>query len=421
MQYDGRSLVPDFSGALGIAMQAAQQNQAKAEQEKQHARMTAAQMQVQEKSFQDIVNDPAAMMAIERMNGIREGSGNQWMKRLAMADELEDREIKSQIDHIQKFNKTALHFARNGDIESANKLIKKEIRSADPERKQALMDLLSKSDNEKILGLQGNLIMAGGALAMQQAKYKNLQYTPDGKAYALNEATNAIEQVPNNSGLDLSKPKPTAAAMTPYQQAQLANQNRQMDLQERKFQSDQLLKERQFNQQSIKANALNSKNNDAVKKDIDRVKSSLGVVDKLIKHPGRKAATGKSAILPTRPGSKAKDYEVSFGQLEGKAFLEAVAALRGSGQISNTEGDKAQQSILGLALDQGEEEHLARLKEIRKTFAKALKTKVGTYNQLNQGSQQQEIGTVSTQEDYDSLPSGSIFIDSADGKQYRKP
>ena len=68
-------------------------------------------------------------------------------------------------------------------------------------------------------------------------------------------------------------------------------------------------------------------------------------VDSVLKHPGREMATGKSSIIPVIPGTDQADFVNRFEQLQGDAFLQAFASLRGGGQITEIEGEKATRAI----------------------------------------------------------------------------
>ena len=129
-------------------------------------------------------------------------------------------------------------------------------------------------------------------------------------------------------------------------------------------------------QKSVLANAeLKLKRTEAVAQADD----TIALIDKLIAHPGRKAATGTTAIFPTTPGSRAADFEADFNRLKGSAFLEAVQKLKGSGQISNTEGEAATASVLGIEIGQSEEGFVESLKSLRARINEAKKRRSGTF------------------------------------------
>lgn len=77
----------------------------------------------------------------------------------------------------------------------------------------------------------------------------------------------------------------------------------------------------------------------------DNAKLLRDKVDAVLKHPGRDIATGASSLLPVVPGTKQADFVNRFEQLQGDAFLQAFEALKGGGQITEIEGNKAQQAI----------------------------------------------------------------------------
>lgn len=77
----------------------------------------------------------------------------------------------------------------------------------------------------------------------------------------------------------------------------------------------------------------------------DNARFLRGKVGELLKHPGRDIATGASSLLPVVPGTKQADFVNRLDQLQGDAFLQAFESLKGGGQITEIEGQKAQQAI----------------------------------------------------------------------------
>ncbi len=74
--------------------------------------------------------------------------------------------------------------------------------------------------------------------------------------------------------------------------------------------------------------------------------TALRQLNEIRNHPGLEASTGLSSLLPTLPGSDKADFEARMDQLAGGAFLQALQALQGTGQITEKEGEKAEQSII---------------------------------------------------------------------------
>jgi len=69
------------------------------------------------------------------------------------------------------------------------------------------------------------------------------------------------------------------------------------------------------------------------------IKKTIGAIEN---HPGLKWGTGLTGTVMRRvPGTDEYDFQASVDQLKGRAFIDAFEALRGGGQISNVEGEKA--------------------------------------------------------------------------------
>lgn len=79
---------------------------------------------------------------------------------------------------------------------------------------------------------------------------------------------------------------------------------------------------------------------------IDNAQTSIDVINEALNHPGLEANFGMTGIIPNRPGSPASDAAALLEQIKGGGFLTAYGQLRGGGQISNVEGDKATQAYV---------------------------------------------------------------------------
>lgn len=101
-----------------------------------------------------------------------------------------------------------------------------------------------------------------------------------------------------------------------------------------------------------------------------QAQQSIDLLDKAISHPGLEYAVGKSSILPIVPGTEAANFESILSQIKGRNFLQAFQSLQGGGQITETEGKKAEQAIARLERAQTEDafkESLIDLKNIVRT------------------------------------------------------
>lgn len=86
-------------------------------------------------------------------------------------------------------------------------------------------------------------------------------------------------------------------------------------------------------------------------------------VSEVLKHPGRDIATGMSSVLPVVPGTKQADFVNRLDQLQGDAFLQAFESLKGGGQITEIEGQKAQQAINRMSRGTSKEEFESAAKD----------------------------------------------------------
>jgi hypothetical protein len=106
------------------------------------------------------------------------------------------------------------------------------------------------------------------------------------------------------------------------------------------------------------------------------------LVNDLLAHPGKKMAVGMSSINPMNyiPGTEGKDFRVRLEQLQGQQFMQAFESLKGGGQITNVEGDKATRAISRMQTAQSEPEFDEAAKEflgVVKLGAERAKKKAG--------------------------------------------
>lgn len=99
---------------------------------------------------------------------------------------------------------------------------------------------------------------------------------------------------------------------------------------------------------------------------------TIGLIDQILAHPGLEDAVGvKGAsmgfgLFPSAvPGSDAADFNALLGQLQGKQFLEAFESLKGGGQITQVEGEKATNAIAAMQTAQSEEQFKQAAKAFR--------------------------------------------------------
>lgn len=130
---------------------------------------------------------------------------------------------------------------------------------------------------------------------------------------------------------------------------------------------------------------------------IQIIDSLIGNPDaKIARHPGFGAAVGKSAVfgMDKFPGTDAHDFVSRVNQLKGKTFLEAFNALKGGGQITEIEGQKATNAISRLDNTLSEEEFVTAANELKQVLSAGMeqarkKAASANIRQPNGGTNQQ--------------------------------
>lgn len=101
---------------------------------------------------------------------------------------------------------------------------------------------------------------------------------------------------------------------------------------------------------------------------LDAANYMYSVVDMAIKHPGRDTATGMSGTLDPRnylPGTNATNFKAILEQIKGSAFLQAFESLKGGGQITEVEGNKATNAIIRMQTAQSDDAFKSALEEFQ--------------------------------------------------------
>ena len=99
---------------------------------------------------------------------------------------------------------------------------------------------------------------------------------------------------------------------------------------------------------------------------------------------GFEAAVG--AAIPGQrfiPGTAARDFVASHDQAVGAAFMQAFETLKGGGQITVTEGEKATAALTRMNLAQSEVEYIRAAREFQSEVKKVLEIAEQRYNKLN--------------------------------------
>jgi hypothetical protein len=110
--------------------------------------------------------------------------------------------------------------------------------------------------------------------------------------------------------------------------------------------------------------------------DIPRITANaeraLQTVQQIKAHPGKQYGLGWTAASSAIPGTDARGFANLVDQAKGQTFLEAFNSLRGGGQITEAEGQKATQALARLDRYQSEADFNQALKDLEDVITKGL-------------------------------------------------
>lgn len=108
---------------------------------------------------------------------------------------------------------------------------------------------------------------------------------------------------------------------------------------------------------------------------------AVALIDKTLKHPGLRQATGMQGALDPRnyiAGTNAKDFQVLLDQLKGGVFLTAYNQLKGGGAITEVEGRKAEDAIARMNRAQTTDSFIEALNDYRTILERGIKKAGGS-------------------------------------------
>ena len=102
--------------------------------------------------------------------------------------------------------------------------------------------------------------------------------------------------------------------------------------------------------------------------------TAVRLLDELVNHPGKKMAVGAASALGLKnlPGSPAASFNNRLKQIEGQQFLAAFETLKGGGQITEIEGQKATQAIARMQASNSIAEFDAAVRDYKEVLQAAL-------------------------------------------------
>jgi hypothetical protein len=118
----------------------------------------------------------------------------------------------------------------------------------------------------------------------------------------------------------------------------------------------------------------------------DNAEYLVNKIDELVTHPGFSRAVGVynapalggmpvpfgGTVAGMIPGTAVSDWQSRFEEIGGRSFLEAFESLRGGGQISNVEGDKATRAIQRMKTSTSEAEFRAAAEDFKSVIKRGI-------------------------------------------------
>src|SRR5688572_4656828 len=103
-----------------------------------------------------------------------------------------------------------------------------------------------------------------------------------------------------------------------------------------------------------------------------KAQQAIDVLGQLKSHKGLPFITGAYSLAPIVPGTDQAAADALAKQVEGQAFLQAFETLKGGGQITQVEGEKATQAMARLARAQKTEDYKKAVDELLQIASRGL-------------------------------------------------
>lgn len=301
-------------------------------------------------------------------------AGNQ-MKNQAAQSQLTARKLQKQIE-IENYMKS-LSEKHGGNLQA---MLQEGMASGIPE----VMGTMSKIAG----GLKGQYLRSQGPNGEGTYQFANNigQVTPTG----IPLAPEKLMQINRGSQIDLANPftgvaqRSVGVGMSPGQAAQLNQSANQFDMTHALAQQNSAINRyktmMEMNPEFLaqKAGAIEgakvgAKNQAQARVDLPQViqqgEQTIKLVDDLLAHPGFNISVGAKSpvgkVASFIPGTDAASFDIASKQMLGKQFLEAFESLKGGGQITQIEGEKATQAMSRMNTSNTQEEYTKAAKEFQ--------------------------------------------------------
>ena len=164
---------------------------------------------------------------------------------------------------------------------------------------------------------------------------------------------------------ELLKAMKRGVQFTPESAAQFitSQMTRRMEAESRmQVQASDPVRQAQQNRLQTESEAMKTQRVQRQQSTLDTIGSMRGTINDVLTHPGFSGSVGAKNQaylfgLKSEPiaGTKEADFKALLDQVQGGAFLQAFESLKGGGQITQVEGEKATQAIVRAQQSQSEE------------------------------------------------------------------
>lgn len=105
---------------------------------------------------------------------------------------------------------------------------------------------------------------------------------------------------------------------------------------------------------------------------LEDAEQRITVLDQAINHPGLPSVVGVKDYSELAPGTPARNFAVLLDQIKGQTFMQAYQSLKGGGQITEIESQKAEQALARLDTAQSEEAFLEALMDLKEVISRGV-------------------------------------------------
>jgi hypothetical protein len=113
---------------------------------------------------------------------------------------------------------------------------------------------------------------------------------------------------------------------------------------------------------------------------ISQAKDALNLINRMVgtpdgkskPHKGFEGAVGAGMGMRFIPGTSARDFQAMHEQITGGAFMQAFETLKGGGQITEKEGEKATAAITRMSLATSEKEYMVAAREFQEVIRRGI-------------------------------------------------